>query len=304
MRSAVTIDEAIARIPGWAQATSLRVTPLTGGITNANYRVDVDGRPFVLRIWAAGAELLGIDRMREYRCAVTASRCGVGPEVVHFLPDAGITVTRFITGRSLEPGVALPSDTLARVVRAMRRYHNGPPFDGVSSPFETLEAYLRTARRHRAALPPDIDEIYGLIRDFAAAVQTGTAPSRPCHNDLWGPNVIDDGRDVHIVDWEYAGMGDTCFDLANLAMNHSETDADDHALLAAYDGEVRPERLARLKLLKIVAELRDAMWYFVALNISTDTTGFIERAGIHLRRSREAIADPRVPGWLDRVARR
>jgi len=299
----MTIDEAIARIPSWTRAASVRIAPLTGGITNLNYRVDVDGQPFVVRIWAAQAEMLGIDRMREHRCAVTASRCGVAPEVVLFLPDAGVTVTRFIPGRSLQQGVSLPPDTLARVVHAMRQYHNGPSFDGHSSPFETLEGYLRTARRHLAPLPPDIDEVYALVREFAAAVQTGRAVPQPCHNDLWGPNVIDDGTAVRIVDWEYAGMGDVCFDLANLAMNHSTGDADDHALLAAYFGEVPPDRLARLKLLKIVAELRDAMWYFVALNVSTDTTGFIERAGVHLERCRAAIADPRVAGWLDSAAR-
>jgi len=300
-RGGPTIEEAIACIPAWKQATSVRITPLTGGITNANYRVDVDGDPFVVRIWAARAALLGIDRMREYRCAVTASRCGVAPDVVHFLPDQGITVTRFVSGRSLEPGTAVPAGALARVVRSMRRYHDGPAFDGAFSPFETLEDYLRVARRHGAPLPDDMDELYAQIRDVEAAVQTGCPTPRPCHNDLWGPNVIDDGTEVRIVDWEYAGMGDVCFDLANFAMNHSTTDAHDHALLEAYFGEVRPGTVARLKLLKIVAELRDAMWYLVALNVSNATTGFVQRAGIHFEKCRNALAHPWVPVWLDQA---
>ena len=303
MRGGPTIDEAIACIPSWRQATSVRVAPLAGGITNSNYRVDVDGHPFVLRIWAAEAALLGIDRMREHRCAVTASRCGVAPEVVHFLPDVGITVTRFVSGRSLPPGTAVSPDTLARVVRSMRRYHDGPAFDGTFSPFDTLEGYLRTARRRRAPLPDTIDELYAQVRDIEAAVQTGRASPRPCHNDLWGPNLIDDGTEVRIVDWEYAGMGDVCFDLANFAMNHSTADAHDHALLETYFGGVPPHMAARLKLLKIVAELRDAMWYLVALSVSIETAGFVQRAGIHFERCRNALADPRVPGWLDQAAR-
>ena len=299
----ITVEEAIGRIPSWGNASSVAISPLPGGITNFNYRVDVGGEAFHLRIWAAEAALLGIDRMREHRCAVTASRCGVAPDVVHFLPDAGITVTRFVPGRSLQPGVAPPADALARVVRSMRRYHDGPAFEGAFSPFDTLDSYLRTARRHAAPLPADVDELYAHIRDFEAAVHTGRATPRPCHNDLWGPNIIDDGTEVRIVDWEYAGMGDVCFDLANFAMNHSTTDAHDDALLKAYCGEVRAEAVARLKLLKIVAELRDAMWYLVALNVSHDTAGFVHRAGTHFRRCRQALADPRVPGWLDRAAR-
>jgi thiamine kinase-like enzyme len=299
----ITVEEAIRRVPSWGNASSVVISPLPGGLTNFNYRVDVDGEAYHLRIWAERTGLLGIDRMREHRCAVTASRCGVAPEVVHFLPHAGITVTRFVSGRSLPPGTAVSPDVLARVVRSMRRYHNGPAFEGTFSPFDTLEGYLRTARRLGAPLPDNIDGIYAQVRDIEAAVQTGRASPRPCHNDLWGPNVIDDGTEVRIVDWEYAGMGDVCFDLANFAMNHSTADAHDHALLEAYFGGVPSHMAARLKLLKIVAELRDAMWYLVALSVSIDTTGFVQRAGIHFERCRNALADPRVPGWLDQAAR-
>ncbi len=43
-----------------------------------------------------------------------------------------------------------------------------------------------------------------------------------------------------IVDWEYAGMGDPFFDLANFSINH-ELDADGRAaLLAAYAGTRTP----------------------------------------------------------------
>ena len=58
-----------------------------------------------------------------------------------------------------------------------------------------------------------------------------------CHNDLLAANFIDDGERVWIVDWEYAGMGDPFFDLANFAVNNGLDE----------DGETRAARGLRLR---------------------------------------------------------
>ncbi len=300
----MTIEQAIALIPLWSTASSVTVAPLAGGISNRNYRVDVDGDSFVVRICAAGAELLGIDRRREYRCAVAASRTGVAPEVVHFLPDVGVMVTRFVAGRALSPFKPAEPDVVERVIRSIRRYHAGPSFEGSFSPFETIEQYLRVAGRAGTPLPEDIDAMRTRIREIDAALRGGQAITRPCHNDLWGANLIDDGTQVRIVDWEYAGMGDACFDLANFAVYHSATDRDDEAILRAYFGAVAEEAAARMKLLKIVAELREAAWYLAAgIAMSAPTSGFSGFAQTHFDRCRRALADPCLPGWVAQVRR-
>lgn len=300
----LTIDEAVARIPLWKRAATLSVAALPGGITNLNYRVDADGQAFVVRIGADGAELLGIDRRREYRCMVAASTTGVAPEVVYALSREGVLVTRFIDGRSLAPGRPVPPKVRARVVRAMHRYHAGPAFAGSFSPTRTLEAYRTAARAGRTRLPRDVDILYEQVSSIASALRRGRPTPLPCHNDLWGPNLIDDGRRVRIVDWEYAGMGDIYFDLANFAIYHCPTEAADAALLAAYFGRVRGPALARLKLMKIVAELREAMWYLVGLRVSPARRDFVGAAATHFQRCRQALADSRTPAWLEAVTRR
>jgi len=282
----------------------LAVTPLPGGITNLNYRVDADGQAFVLRIGLEGAELLGIDRRREHRCMVAASRAGVAPEVVYARPGEGLLVTRFTPGRSLVPGRAVRGTLRARVVRAMRRCHGGPPFVGRFSPSRTLETYLAAARGGPSPLPPDADRLVERVSSIAAILRRSRAAPQPCHNDLWGRNLIDDGRRVHIVDWEYAGMGDRFFDLANFAIYHCPTDGADAALLSAYFGRARPSTLARLKLMKIVAELREALWYVVSLRLPTGRRRGAASAAAHFRRCRQALADPRLPCWFEAVTRR
>ncbi len=294
----LTIAEAIARIPSWEEAASVRVAPLPGGITNHNYRVDVGTDAFVVRIGGKNAALLGIDRRREYECTVAAGRTGVGPEVVHFLPEEDVLVTRFIRGRPLAAAEVAGGETMPRIVRSMRRYHDGPDFPGVFSPAQTLEAYLDVARQYRAPLPADIGGLYARAREVDQALPRSDAAVRPCHNDLWPPNLIDDGTRVRIVDWEYAAMGDVYFDLANFSLHHALSDAREEALLRAYFGGVAEAGFARLKLLKILAELREAMWCMVAVKVSDIAFDFLGYAGTHFARCRAALADGRLPEWL------
>jgi hypothetical protein len=61
------IVDILYHIPEWDAAKAV-LTPLTGGITNQNYRVDIGGETFVLRIGGRGTRLLGIDCGREYAC--------------------------------------------------------------------------------------------------------------------------------------------------------------------------------------------------------------------------------------------
>ena len=293
-----TFDEVLNRIPIWTGVAGLTVTPLPGGITNRNYRIDVAGEAFVVRVGTPGAEVLGIDREREYRCLVAASASGAAPEVVYCRPTEGILVTRFVPGRALESGDTPPPEVVARVVQTMRRYHNGAAFAGSFSPFRTLDEYLSAARRGSAPLPPDIDGLYAALARLSAALQPGGTTVRPCHNDLWGPNLIDDGQQVVIVDWEYAGMGDPYFDLANFAIYHCPSDAADTALLRAYFGEVQSRQLARLKLLRAVAELREAMWYAVARQIAPHRRDFTAHARAHFDRCRAALGNARLATWL------
>jgi len=298
----ISIEEAIHRIPRWAQASSLAVTSLPGGITNLSYRVAVDGESFVVRIAAQNAAQLGIDRKREYHCTVAASQTGVGPEVVYFLPDLEVLVTRFIVGRCPSVAEMVAPEMMQRLVGSMHRYREGPAFDGSFSPFHALAHYRRVAREQGAPLPRDVDPMYRRLAEIEAALGRGRAVIQPCHNDLWEPNLIDDGTLIRIVDWEYAGMGDVHFDLANFAIHHELSDPQDEGLLHSHFGKVTDSGFARLKLMKIVAELREAMWCMVGMNVSSVAFDFLGYAATHFDRHRRALDDRRLPQWLAQAA--
>src|ERR1700730_12207682 len=128
------IARIVSQVPGWSVQRAL-VTPLQGGITNQNYRVDIDGGSFVLRVGGKGTHLLGIDRERESICSTLASQVGVAPRVLSFLPGEEALVTHFVTGPAITSETAAQPEILRRIVASMQRYHAGPDFPGMFSPF-------------------------------------------------------------------------------------------------------------------------------------------------------------------------
>ena len=292
------IERILSKIPGWSVAEAV-VTPLVGGITNQNYRVDIGGETFVLRIGGKGTHLLGIDRGRESICTAIAAQVGVGAEVMHFLADEEVLVTRFIVGRGITPEMAAEPDTLGRIVDSMKRYHAGPAFPGTFSPFETVRNYHRLALERGVSFPDTLPRVFALMTEVEHALaESGAVQIKPCHNDLLASNFIDDGRTIWILDWEYAGMGDIFFDLGNFAINQSLNDEQCKLLLRFYFGEVRPADLAHLHLMRLGSDLRESFWGFLQLGISELDFDYREYAHHHLNRFLQNAASPYFAQWL------
>jgi thiamine kinase-like enzyme len=282
----------------------LAFAALSGGITNRNFLVTVDRRPdrYVIRLAGNDTFLLGISREVEHAATVAAAGVGVGPEVVAFIRPEGFLVTRFIEGRPIEIPEMRQPDRLRAVAATLRRIHDGPAIPGLFVPFRIVEAYRALALERGVAIPPAYDLALAIARRIELAFLTSPLELRPGHNDLLNANFIDDGERIRIVDWEYAGMGDPFFDLGNFAVNH-ELEADqEETLLAAYDGELRLDRLARLRLMRVVSDFREAMWGVLQQGISTLDVDFREYAAEHFDRLLAQAGTPAFEHDLRQVA--
>jgi thiamine kinase-like enzyme len=277
--------DAMQRVPELA-GRDLTLTALSGGITNRNFLVTIRGERdrYVIRLAGNDTHLLGISREVEYAATVAAAGVGVGPEVAAFIRPEGYLVTRFIEGEAV-PLKAIHDDTmLARVADSLRRIHDGPAIPGLFVPFRLGEAYRALAVERGVTIPPEYELAASIVRRVELALLSSPLAMRPCHNDLLNANFIDDGSRIRIVDWEYAGMGDPFFDLGNFSINHELTSDEDAALLEGYEGSARPERLARLQLMRVVSDFREAMWGVLQQGISILDVDFVAYAGEHFDR--------------------
>ena len=281
-------EEVVERVwPG----RKVRVSVLGGGITNHNLKVELDdGETFVLRIAGSDTELLGIDRRVEYEASLAAAAVGVGPEVVAYVEPEGYLATRFIEGEIVSVERMREPDTIRRVAAALRAIHKGPPLPGRFDAFRVVEEYRSTAFARGAAVPGE----YVGARQTARAIERarGPVPERPCHNDLLNANFIDDGTRIRIVDWEYAGMGDVFFDLANFAVNHDLGEEARVQLLDAYFGELRPADARALELMRFMSLFREAMWGVVQTAISGLDFDFQAYAEEHFARAAALATEP------------
>jgi thiamine kinase-like enzyme len=280
-------EEIAARVwPG----RELELEPLGGGITNRNFKVAVGGETFVLRIGGKDTALLGIDREAEHAATSIAADLEIGPEVVAFLEPEGYLVTRFVEGNPLPVEEVRRPETLRRVGETLRRLHDGPAFPARFDPFRVVEAYLATAASRGVATPRE----YERAKRTADEIERTRAPQRecPCHNDLLNANFIAQDGNVRIVDWEYAGMGDRFFDLANFSVNHELSDDQNEQLLTAYFGELAETDLHALRLMRFMSDFREAMWGVVQQGLSELDFDFAGYAREHFARLERTAADP------------
>jgi thiamine kinase-like enzyme len=294
---ALKVEEVIARVPQFAGAREIKTIRLSGGITNENIRAIVDGESYVLRRPGENGELLGINREHEYTAALAAAAIGIAPEVIRFIRPEGWLVTRFIEGKQPSPEEMRDPRNIARVADALRRIHSLGPLPAAFSSFRTVGSYTDIARRHRVPLPAAFSGYTRQMIEIESALSRNRLPDCPCHNDLLNGNFLDDGE-IRILDWEYSGMGDLFFDLGNFCVNHDFGDREEQDLLEKYFGRVAPEQWARLKLMKIMSDFREAMWGLVQSGISALDFDFIGYAKQHFARMEDNLNDPRYEQFL------
>jgi len=300
---ALTLDEALARVPQWVGARDLKTTPLSGGITNSNFRIDVGGESFVLRIAGADTELLGINREYEFAANLAAGRLGIAPEVFHFIRPEGYLVTRFIPGRPIPPEEMCRPESIRQVMDVLRKIHGMPNIPGTFDVFRIINEYSGIARQYQVDFPRDFDWLVGRVQAAEQALQIQPQTFRPCHNDLLNANFLIVEDHLYVLDWEYAGMGDIFFDLANFSDHHELTDGQDRWLLQCYFEQVTSARWAHLKVMKILSDLREATWALVQIGISKLDFDFRDYADKFFERVMVNIENPDWNEWLKEIGK-
>ena len=194
----------------------LEIVP--GGLSNHAWRTEHAGASYFVRLGAADAERLGVDRASECRILAIAAAAGLAPQVIACDPAGRLLVTRFMPGRHWSRADAREPRNLRRLGETLQRLHALPPASDVRRlDFPVQAAQLEAGLAHHESIP-------GALQDLAQGaleiLRARHAPLTLCHNDLHHLNVIDDGERLWLVDWEYGGAGDALFDLAGLICLH------------------------------------------------------------------------------------
>jgi thiamine kinase-like enzyme len=286
---------------------SWSVTELPGGLTNVNLRVrstdDLDPPlDLVVRCSENDPGLLDIDREAEHHNTAAAAAAGVGAPAVEFRPDLRMLVIGFLPGRALTDDDFTDPAVLIRAADAVRRLHAGPRFAGDFDMFARQAGYLATIRERGFRLPTGYDDHARAWDDVRRALNATPRPTVPCNNDLLAANFIDAGERVWLIDYEYSGNNDACFELGNTATECGFTAEMTQAWTEAYFGSPTPADLARVRLQALCSCYGWSLWGFIQAATSPLDFDFWSWGLERFERALAMFADPEFPGLLKEVA--
>ena len=274
---------------------------LEGGITNRNYLVTLGGNRYVIRVPGKDTSLLGIDRSAERKANENAAAIGVAPRVVAQLDDPPCLVTEFVECREMTAEDLRVPETMSTVIGELRKVHDsGTELPTSFDSFRVVEDYRETAASRGGEIPTAYEEAHEQAGRIESALSGPEHDPVPCHNDLLAGNFLRGAERIWIVDWEYAGMGDRYFDLANFAINNELEVSQHPELLADYFAEeATARRLATLRLMQFMSDFREAMWGVVQTVASDLDFDFKDYAATHFERMRKTAANESFDGWLE-----
>jgi thiamine kinase-like enzyme len=298
----LTIEQVVELIPEW-RSRPTRTQKLTGGLTNTNYRVEVDGQPYFVRVPGASTELLAIDRENEVHNSIAAAEAGVAPQVIQHLPEHHVMVLEYIDGTTKSIATMQSPGVPAQVAASLKRLHSGRRFLRDFDMFRLVEFYLQIVEQHKVVIPADYRDRLPRVAEIEAAIRAHPLPTVPCNNDLLPENFIDDGQRLVLVDFEYSGNNDPCFELGNTCQEARYDEARYVELCAAYFGEARPSLLARMHLFAIMSDVGWTLWGAIQNTISKLDFDFWAYALGRWERAQGMMDSAEFPGWVEAARR-
>ena len=260
------LDEVLEAVPELRNAQS--VEPLTGGLTNTNYKVTSPAGCFVVRISGKDTSLLAIDRTNEVHNTIAAAETGVGAPFVASLPEHDALVLGFLDGEVMDTEKMRRGDRLGAVAGACRRLHGGRRFLHDFDMFQIQPRYLEIVRERGFRLPDRYESLEPQIRELEHAMRVRSEPTVPCNNDLLAENFIDVGGEMRLIDYEYSGNNEPSFELGNVWSESNLSLAQLEELVAHYYGKPLRNKVARARLWGLMSKYGWTLWGSIQAGIS------------------------------------
>ena len=294
----ITIEEVVQKIDVW-RGKPLDIQEMPGGITNNNFRVNIDEQPYFVSIPGSGTEFLAVDRENKYYNTLAAAAVGVGPEIVHHLPDHHVMVLEFIQGDTMTPETMAAPGMPGRLAQVLQKLHGGSRFLKDFNVFRLAEFYLSILDKHKWRMPDDYRSRMTVLRRMESAISRPVFTLVPCTNDLVAENIIDDGQKLRLIDFDYSGNNDPCCELGNACQELQYNEDQYTELCAAYFAESNRHLLARMHLYAIMSDFIWTLWGAIQHKISKLDYDFRGYAIGRWERALGLLDSNEFPGWLE-----
>ena len=263
-QSSHEFDDLLDKVPRLQNRTA--VSELSGGLTNRNLKISTASGDYVARISSNKSSLLAIDRQSEYENSKIAAGIGVGAPVFDYLPEFGLLVIGYLPGKTYSNlDVA---NNLSRIASTCNLLHKAAPFTRDFDMFVIQENYQKLVTESGFRFPNGYHQYAPHLSRIKSALAVLDDGRVPCNNDLLPANFIDDGKKIWLIDYEYSGNNDACFELGNIWSEAKLPISALEELVTAYYGSTRPEKLARAWLFALLAKYGWTLWASIQSSVS------------------------------------
>ncbi len=296
------LKEALERAPQFDEVRSNGVdVERLGGLTNLVYRVTYNDTPYLVRIPGEGTEEY-IDRSVEAHNARQAAAAGVSAPVLYFDESDGLMVCTYLEGcRTMSPTAFRDeNDATERAGRALKRMHaSGREFRFRFELFAMIDEYLGVLQQLECSLPEGYHDVVAEAQAVREALAANPQPLAPCHNDPLCENFLDNGERIYVVDWEYSGMNEPLWDVADLAVEAGLSEEQDIILLEAYtNGNYRAADLGRMRIYKAMCDLLWTLWGLIQYANDNPADDFWAYSTERFERCKALMARPEFHTYL------
>lgn len=285
------IARTLSKLPNWDFSNS-SIQKIEGGLTNINYKAKVDSSDYFVRCSSSQNHFLETDLEREWLCHSLAAEMRITPQIVLYAPEDQILITTFVkTTKNVDLRNPLTQSKFCNLIRSMH-LNSSIQFPNTFCPFECINQYINNALTLEAPLPPILlDQILPKIEHLKFKVTPLYSKPTPCHLDLHHGNILDDGSNLWLIDWEYAAMSDPLFDLAVVTSTENFSEEEMKNILTTYleDEPPSPSQLQYFYFMRVLSDIRWATWEYIQFKISPIDYPFTANGDIFLEHAQKYL---------------
>jgi len=294
----LSIDRLIKLIPEW-NGKLIKVNPINSGITNINFEVTVGNKIFFLSMPDSNSKLLNIDYKNKYYNNKICGEINISPRVIYFIESENLLVTEFIQSKASSSVIFQSSKEIEQLVKNIKLLHNANPFLRNFNMLSQISYYQNILSKDY--LSQKLNRYVNNIKSLKNQLYLPHHKLVPCHNDLLAANIINKNNKIFIVDFDYSGNNDPCFELGNLSVEMEYDDEQINKLVKSYYGEINENIISRVNLQGVVSDIGWSLWSYVQVKNSNLNFDYNAHAIFRLERALNKMESKEYELWINNI---
>lgn len=294
------VEQAILAMSEW-QDREIHYRPVSGGISNTNWRVEVEGAPcdYFVKVPGEGTERF-IDRDTAHEASLKAAQTGYGVPVVAYLRELGVEVFQFIDGWRASSNLDFQQPEIRhRALQGLKSFNDQPLLKQKKTIFDMLNEHIEQVNALQVPFSADADWLHKQARRAQQALESSGLDLVPCMNDtLAGNFMLNERGDIRLVDFEYASNNDRCYELALWFGEMFFTPQIEQELLEDYFGKTDNKLFARMQVHKYLADMKWSTWAIIQHHVADIDFDFSKYGAWKNLRARSVLNHPDWENWL------